>query len=69
MRTSFPATASANSCELEAVFGFEKRRGLAIWTGWTSWCAMITRVPRLSLDARVQIAKSFAKRMQPCDAG
>ena len=44
---SFPARASTeNSCELDAIFGFEKRRGLAIWTGWTSWRAMITRVPR-----------------------
>ena len=69
MRTSFQASASTeNSCELDAVFGFEKRRGLAIWTGWTSWCAMITRVPRF-VRRQSQIAKSFAKRMQPCEAG
>jgi hypothetical protein len=42
--------------------------GLAIWTGWTSWRAMITRVPRL-VRCQSRIAKSFAKRMQPCEAG
>ena len=69
MRTSFPASASTeDSCELDAVFGFAKRRGLAIWTGWTSWRAMITRVPRF-VRRQSQIAKSFAKRMQPCEAG
>ena len=32
---SFPARASTQGpCELDAVFGFKKRRGLAIWTGW-----------------------------------
>ena len=66
---SFPARASTEGpCELDAVFGFKKRRGLAIWTGWTSWRATITRVPRL-VRCQSQIAKSFAKRMQPCEAG
>jgi hypothetical protein len=63
--TSFPAGASVeDSCELDAVFGFEKRRGLAIWTGSTLLGAMITRVPRF-VRCHSLTAKSFAKRMQP----
>ena len=60
---------SQDSGELDAVFGFDtKRCGLAISTGWTSSCAMITRVPRF-VRCQSRMAKSFVKRMQPCDAG
>src|SRR5277367_3015297 len=56
-----------NSDEPDAAFG-RKRCGLVISTGWTSPCAMITRVPRF-VRCQSRTAKSFFKRMQPCDAG
>src|SRR6516165_3363829 len=57
------------SDESNAVFGFEtKRCGLVISTGTTSWRAMMTRAPRF-VRCQSRMAKSFVKRMQPCEAG
>src|SRR5215467_475743 len=64
------ATAIAGlSGEPNAVLGFEtKRCGLVISTGTTSWRAMMTRAPRF-VRCQSLMAKSFVKRMQPCEAG
>src|SRR5215467_7842590 len=67
---SATATAIAGlSGEPNAVLGFEtKRCGLVISTGTTSWRAMMTRAPRF-VRCQSLMAKSFVKRMQPCEAG
>ena len=64
------ATAIARlSDESNAVFGFEtKRCGFVTSTGTTSWRAMTTRAPRF-VRCQSRMAKSFVKRMQPCEAG
>src|SRR6516225_6933558 len=55
--------------ESNAVFGFEtKRCGLVISTGTTPWRAIMTRAPRV-VRCQSRMAKSFVKRMQPCEAG
>src|ERR1700687_2608313 len=65
-----PATVIARIAgEPDAVFGVEtKRCGLAISTGTTSWRAMMTRAPRF-VRCQSRMAKSFAKRLAPCEAG
>ena len=68
MSLSVTVTAE-DSGETDAAFGFDtKRCELAISTGRTSSRAMITRVPRFA-RCQSRIAKSFVRRIQPCDAG
>src|SRR5262249_53515569 len=61
--------ATPDSGATDATFGFAaKRCGLLTSTGWTSSRATITRVPRF-VRCQSRTAKSFVRRMHPCDAG
>ena len=61
--------AEARGGRLEAACGFDSKRcGLATSTGRISSRAMITRAPRL-VSCHILMAKSFFKRIQPCEAG
>jgi hypothetical protein len=66
---ALPVMVSGDTGRREVACGFDlKRRGLAISTGRISPRAMTTRVPRL-VRCHSLMAKSFFKRMQPCEAG